>query len=174
MNQGLVLMPVSPGELLDRLTILNVKQDKLDGDKQIAALELSMELHEVADPLLDKPGVSLVADQLYEINTQLWEVEDHLRAADGQVFPITVGRTITEETVRYCSLARLVYNLNDQRCGLKRELDEMLGGVVEPKQYAEYERSHDRGRPAEESDQEEGHQESGEEAPGSPRGEPRG
>ncbi|KKL15677.1 hypothetical protein LCGC14_2503180, partial [marine sediment metagenome] len=143
MNQGLVLMPVSPGELLDRLSILSVKQDKLAGEQMETVRELAQELHKVADQFLDRPGVPTLVERLVEINTQLWEVEDRLRALDRWVFPMLpegpLGQPAGKDAATYCKLARLVYNLNDQRCGWKRELDEMLGGVVEPKQYTEYE-----------------------------------
>lgn len=135
---GLTLVPSSPGELLDRLSILSIKIDKLSGERRDRAVALHAEFHRLADEFLARPGIPTLFERLRDTNIQLWEIEDELRAIDAEVFPVS---EMTPLLRRYCKLARSVYNVNDYRTQLKREIDQVLGGVTEPKEYPQYQRA---------------------------------
>lgn len=133
---GGILVPTrtSPGELLDRLSILTVKQEKLSGTEAgKIAHELHCDLHQFASDFLSQPGVSTHFERLIELNTELWEIEDKLRAMDSEVFPLMMKKW--DVTQRYCTLASSVYQVNDARCLVKKKIDTMLGGTSEPKYY---------------------------------------
>jgi hypothetical protein len=119
---------VGPGELLDRITILAIKAQKLGAAEKGAVVRAELwRLEQVWDAAVsDRPGLAELRDQLRQVNETLWQVEDELRAAEraGQFDAAFVER------------ARQVYKLNDRRAGLKRRVDEILGWErTEPKVY---------------------------------------
>ncbi|MEI7665369.1 MAG: DUF6165 family protein [Synechococcaceae cyanobacterium ELA263] len=121
-------IPVSIGELVDKLTILEIKLEQLQGE----ALEnVERELGLLRDVLA---ATGLVIDpnlwqQLAEINRTLWRIEDDIRELErlgsfGEAF---------------IALARSVYRSNDRRAQLKRLINEQHGSlIVEEKGYAPY------------------------------------
>lgn len=126
-----ILIPVAPGELLDKITILRIKVARIeDPDKRAnAATELAMlEAARARDVAASDELTRLEAD-LKAVNEALWEIEDkirdHERASDfGDGF---------------IELARAVYHRNDRRAALKREINLLLGSdIVEEKSYASY------------------------------------
>jgi hypothetical protein len=117
------LAPVSWGELLDKITILEIKQARIrdDAARQNVRKELEL-LVGIASAALSR--VSL--DPLREVNAALWEIEDAIRAEEAR-------GAFGPEFVR---LARSVYQQNDRRAAIKRELNAALGSeLVEEKSY---------------------------------------
>jgi hypothetical protein len=121
------LIPVSWGELLDKITILEIKVARLRDPAAVenAARELAL-LREAAGACT---GVAELLDALRAVNTRLWRIEDeireHERAAD-----FGAG---------FVALARAVYHENDERGRIKRALNQALGSaLVEEKQYSPY------------------------------------
>jgi hypothetical protein len=123
-------VPVSWGELLDKITILEIKTERLGGveARANAAKELDL-LREIAAPAIAcGPAVALVA-HLKQLNQALWDIEDHIRDHEraGDFGP------------GFVELARSVYRHNDQRGALKREINLALGSVlIEEKSYKPY------------------------------------
>lgn len=127
------LVPVSWGELIDKITILEVKSERV---KSAAALhnvraELSRLRDIAADLLASNEQVRAAARELKEINERLWDIEDGIRAREhNQQFD-----------AEFIELARSVYRSNDLRSAVKRKINALTGSqLVEEKQYPVYER----------------------------------
>lgn len=121
------LVPVSWGELLDKITILEIKADRIEDAAARANVgrELAL-LREVAAPVLPQPGLAALIEALRSINCALWEIEDAIRARDA-------AARFDAEFIR---LARAVYLTNDERAALKRKINVLLRSVlVEEKSY---------------------------------------
>lgn len=126
-----VQVPVSFGELLDKLAILQIKSERMQDAGKLANVrrELSaLEKTWLAHPAAGRDVVRLRAE-LKAVNERLWEIEDEIRLKEkaGQ---------FDEEFVR---LARSVYFENDERARIKREINLALGSsFVEEKSYQDY------------------------------------
>ena len=121
-------IPVSWGELIDKITILEIKRDNLEtGDAlRNVGLELSL-LEAVAQPVLaagdEITGLKL---RLAAVNEKLWQIENSIREKEARL----------EFDARFVELARLVYKLNDERSALKRAINTMLkSAIIEEKSY---------------------------------------
>jgi hypothetical protein len=121
-------VPVSWGELLDKITILQIKQQRLTGAKARAnvARELAL-LRDVAREALDSPRLAPLMERLRAVNETLWEIEDGIREREAAA----------DFGSRFVQLARAVYHNNDERAAIKRRINEALGSaLVEEKSYA--------------------------------------
>jgi hypothetical protein len=119
--------PVSWGELLDKITILQIKYERIDNTSARAnvASELTL-LRAIAGEALRDRKVAAPLARLQAVNEDLWEIEDRIREheAAGDFGP------------RFVHLARSVYRQNDLRAALKREISQLLGSaLVEEKSY---------------------------------------
>jgi len=124
-------VPVSWGELIDKLTILDIKREKLTGEQALANVgrELAA-LSAIAGPVLtdDETARALMA-RLKAVNETLWEIEDRIRGKEA------AGAFDAE----FVELARTVYKRNDERAAIKKELNAQLGsGLAEEKSYRPY------------------------------------
>lgn len=126
----ILFVPTSWGDLIDKITILEIKVERLPSDtaRANAARELEL-LNEIGAPALLNPGVQTLVAQLKSINATLWDIEnairEHERSAD-------FGET-------FIALARAIYHHNDQRGAIKRQLNLALGsGLIEEKSYSPY------------------------------------
>jgi len=126
-----VTIDVSPGELIDKITILQIKAERLaDPDKRrlvLYELELLETRRRAAVPATE--AVKLTTGLLREVNAALWDIEDEIRDCErAQDFGD-----------RFVALARAVYRTNDRRAALKREINDLLGSAInEVKAYAPY------------------------------------
>jgi len=126
-----LLVPVSFGELLDKITILEIKAERMRDEaklanvrRELAALQATWRDCAQASLDITAPYAALKA-----VNERLWVIEDEIRLKEAR-------REFDEEFIR---LARSVYFENDERARLKRELNVALGsGYVEEKSYADY------------------------------------
>jgi Family of unknown function (DUF6165) len=125
------LVPVSWGELIDKLTILDIKRERLTGERALANVGRELQaLTQIADPVLahDEAARTLMA-QLKALNETLWEIEDRIRGKEA------AGAFDAE----FVELARAVYTRNDERAALKQQLNAHLAsGLVEEKSYKPY------------------------------------
>jgi len=125
-----ILTPISAGELVDKLTILRVKAERIGADKRANVLhELSL-LESVAEQEIphDERIAALTAE-LTAVNAALWDIEDGKRDCErrGDFGP------------GFVALARAVYRENDRRAAIKRAINEAAGSdIVEEKSYAPY------------------------------------
>ncbi len=126
-----ILAPVSFGELLDKIAILQIKSERMSDESKLANVrnELSaLEITWMAHPAAGNNIVELRA-QLKAVNERLWVIEDDIRIKEK-------AQAFDEEFV---TLARSVYFENDDRARIKREINLALGSsYVEEKSYQDY------------------------------------
>lgn len=127
---------VSVGEFLDKLTILQIKLERIqDPDKrENIRREYDLLNQNWAGSVYSgiDPGESLTA--LRRVNESLWDIEDRIREKEAR----------SEFDADFIELARSVYLINDERAAIKRRLNEQYGsGLVEEKSYAPYRRDQD-------------------------------
>jgi Family of unknown function (DUF6165) len=123
-------IPTSWGELIDKITILEIKVERLENEsaRANAARELSL-LREIAGPVLARGQTTALVARLKKLNQALWEIEDRIREHE---------RSGTFDAA-FIELARSVYKTNDARGAVKRELNLALGsGLIEEKSYKPY------------------------------------
>jgi hypothetical protein len=123
-------VPISWGELIDKITILEIKVASLPDDdaRANAARELDI-LRVLAAPALADARIADLADQLRHQNRALWDIEDRIRDKERA----------KQFDGDFIALARSVYQSNDRRGGLKREINLALGSVlIEEKSYKPY------------------------------------
>ena len=127
-----ILAPISVGELIDKITILRIKRERIRGAGAQAniARELESLLEIRARAGLVAGEVDGLEEQLFQVNGRLWDIEDQLRSLERE----------NKFQERFIELARSVYRLNDQRSTLKRKINEVTGsGIIEEKSYYSYE-----------------------------------
>ena len=124
---------VSNGELLDKLTILELKLSNISDVKKLTNIQKEHdELNPLAGQLFDSYGEELknLYRQLSEINSELWTIEDDIRECERN----------KDFGSDFVSLARAVYFTNDKRSEIKKSINLLTGsGFVEEKSYEDYE-----------------------------------
>ena len=127
-----ILVPISPGELLDKITILRIKAARISDGAKLANVRLELELLERTWAEAGAAAPPAVADEeraLQAVNERLWIIEDEIREREA-------AGTFDAEFIR---LARNVYLCNDERAAIKKRINLALGSrIVEEKSYAEY------------------------------------
>lgn len=126
----MITIPVSVGELIDKISILQIKKSKVVDPSKLKKVEAELILLlGIAKSFLSNNAISVLYEDLIGINTQLWDVEDKLRRLEKEL-------RFDEE---FISLARSVYHLNDERFNLKNKINVLLDSdIQEVKQYIEY------------------------------------
>jgi hypothetical protein len=126
-----ILVPISPGELLDKITILRIKQVRILDAAKLANVKLELALLEQTwrDWGGTAQDVSLDERALQNVNERLWDIEDRIRDKEAkQCF----DRDFIE-------LSRAVYVSNDERAAIKKRINLQLGSrLVEEKSYRQY------------------------------------
>ncbi len=126
-----LMTPVSPGELLDKLTILEIKAERIDDAGKLANVGHERQLLEEVwrrSGLENEEAVRLRAE-LKAVNERLWDIEDSIRDEER------AGRF----GERFIELARAVYVTNDERAAIKKAINLELGSkIVEEKSYSKY------------------------------------
>ena len=118
-------VPVSVGELLDKVSSLRIKAERIDDPEKLAAVGLELSHLSALLPT----EAELWVHRLEAVNGKLWDIEDALR----------VKEKAKDFGPEFVSLARSVYFTNDQRAELKREINAHYGSeLVEVKSYADY------------------------------------
>ncbi|MEN1729154.1 MAG: DUF6165 family protein [Pseudomonadota bacterium] len=126
-----LMTPVSPGELLDKLTILDIKSERIEDADKVANVRHEQTLLEAVweDTQLDSPEIQALRAELKRINEALWEIEDDIRLCENA----------GDFGERFIELARAVYVTNDQRAAVKKKINLALGSaIVEEKSYQDY------------------------------------
>ena len=119
---------VSNGEIADKLTIIEIKLEKIKDPAKLANLRNEYEVVSQAMSTIMNKSHPLYR-QLYEINTRLWVIEDHIRDLER-------AKDFTDDFVQ---TARSVYFINDDRSEIKRKINEATGSkLFEEKSYEEY------------------------------------
>lgn len=123
--------PISLGELIDKITILEIKNEKINDKEKL--INISNELDKLLTLLnslqLSKKDLDKYSKQLYVVNKKLWETEDVLRALENE-------KSFNKEFIEN---ARNVYKLNDERFRIKNKLNKQFSSeIIEEKSYKEY------------------------------------
>jgi hypothetical protein len=122
---------ISWGELIDKITILEIKMQRLTSEKagKNVCCELNA-LNSIADCLLSqRPDIEPLKQQMRSVNEALWDIEDKIRAKEA-------SKSFDQQ---FIELARSVYINNDKRGNLKRKINVLLNSeIVEEKQYTQY------------------------------------
>ncbi|MGE4080222.1 MAG: DUF6165 family protein, partial [Reyranella sp.] len=124
-------VPISWGEVIDKITILEIKVERLKDEQARAnvAHELELLTGIAAPHLVVSSDLQAKKTTLRTVNETLWDVEDALRRMEA------AGRFDD----RFVALARSVYRQNDQRAAIKRQINELLSSeIVEEKSYEPY------------------------------------
>ena len=127
----IIQVPVSPGEVLDKITILEIKSERMDDPVKVANVrrELELLLGTWQQSVEDDETIRRIHAELKSINEALWEIEDDIRDKERA----------REFDQVFIDLARSVYVTNDQRANAKKELNVYLGSeIVEEKSYQDY------------------------------------
>lgn len=126
-----ILVPVSPGEVLDKITILQIKSERIQDEAKLVNVrrELTLLQETWSGSVTEDKKIRELRSQLKEINEALWDIEDAIRDEER--------KQIFDE--RFIELARNVYFTNDRRSRVKKELNLHLGSqIVEEKSYRDY------------------------------------
>jgi hypothetical protein len=129
----MVQINITIGELVDRITILKIKHERLQDLTRWAAVSVQLAQHlQLLTDAGFNPAQDLHFKALLKVNNDLWEIEDELRAMEAS------GNYNRPE---FIMLARRVYKMNDKRAELKRAIDENYGTdpkYMEIKEYPDY------------------------------------
>ena len=126
-----LLVPLSPGELLDKITILRIKVARIQDAAKLANLKRELTLLEQTwkDSGAAVHDVALDERALENVNERLWDIEDRIRDKEAH-------QTFDRE---FIELARAVYICNDERAAIKKRINLQLGSsLVEEKSYKQY------------------------------------
>lgn len=130
----MVEVPVSLGELLDKLTIVRIKEQRIPDPSKLRNIGFERSLLTLRLDQLNIPEelhsiIQSLTDSLHAVNLTIWDVEDEIRKCEAQ----------KDFGGRFIELARSVYYNNDERSRIKREINNVLGSkIIEEKSYAEY------------------------------------
>ena len=126
-----IKVPVSPGELIDKLTILEIKAANISDAAKLANVNVELQLLQDTwrSSAFANANVEAEWKQLRDINKKLWDIEDEIRHKERE-------RKFDQE---FIELARAVYVTNDERAAVKKAINTKLGSkIVEEKSYAKY------------------------------------
>ena len=126
-----ITVPVSFGEVLDKITILEIKSERIQDPEKVKNVRKELdELNRVWNRVVENRDlVSEQRKQLKAINETLWEIEDDIREQEAD----------QDFGERFIALARAVYVTNDKRAAVKKQINLALGSsFVEEKSYQDY------------------------------------
>jgi len=122
------MIPISVGELIDKITILEIKAERFVEPDRLANVrrELAALQHVELALGLDRTDLEAAIGDLKRVNRQLWDIEDEIRECETRM----------DFGVRFVELARSIYKLNDERARLKKTINLLSGSaLLEEKSY---------------------------------------
>ena len=126
-----ISVPISFGELIDKITILEIKSERIRDEAKLAnvRVELDLLVETWAANAASSRDIAVERDALKRVNESLWDIEDRIRLREK-------AKAFDAE---FIELARSVYIRNDERAQVKRAINEKLGSLlVEEKSYEDY------------------------------------
>ena len=132
MTQQQILVEIGSGELIDKITILQIKSERMSDAAKLANVRLELsELSAARDASLPASDeLEALSAQLKGINEALWVIEDDIRACEAK----------KDFGEKFIALARAVYVTNDQRAAVKKQINLLTGAkIIEEKSYTEFE-----------------------------------
>jgi len=128
-----LLVPISPGELVDKITILEIKSQRMTDAVKLGNVltELEMLTSTWRGSAFAAHDIDAEWRSLRSVNERLWDIEDRIRDKEREA----------AFDAEFIELARAVYVTNDERAALKKRINTRLGStLVEEKSYADYRR----------------------------------
>ena len=125
------LVPISWGELVDKMTILEIKSERIADEVKVANVRRELDALRAAMTAAGRmpAGTGNLVAELKAVNESLWDIEDQIRDEDA------AGNFVP----RFIDLARSVYRNNDRRARIKRDINLLVGSdLIEEKSYAEH------------------------------------
>ena len=122
-------VPIATGELIDKITILEIKVERIADPTKIAnvRVELALLCQRRDATLAPDTGLDVLVARLKAVNERLWDLEDQIRDCDRR----------QDFGPGFVTIARSIYRANDERAGLKREINLATGSkLIEEKSYA--------------------------------------
>ena len=118
-----LLVPTAPGEILDRLTIMQIKAQRITDPARLRIVQADLNtLSSICDKFIPgSPQLDQLTQELRHVNERLWQIEDDIRAAEAR----------KDFGPEFIELARSVYRTNDRRAELKRQISTSLGCVIQ-------------------------------------------
>lgn len=126
-----ILVPTAPGELIDKLTILRLKSEKITDPAKLSNVRHEMDALSAiaATKVPQSTELSKLWDELYGINSDLWDIEDDIRVCESR----------SDFGPGFVALARAVYVTNDERARVKKAINLLLGSqIIEEKSYFDF------------------------------------
>jgi len=126
-----VLVDIAPAELIDKITILAIKFERMDDEAKLANVRHELDILTAnRDKVIQvSPELDALTAKLKTVNEALWKIEDDIRECEAA----------KNYSQKFIDLARAVYVSNDERANLKREINLLLGSdIVEEKSYKPY------------------------------------
>jgi hypothetical protein len=126
-----ILVEIAPGELVDKITILEIKAHEIKDQSKLANVRRELEILSAARDQAMPASRELddLTAQLKQVNQTLWDIEDAIRLCEKA----------KDFGPKFIELARSVYHQNDRRAALKRQINELLGSrIIEEKAYQPY------------------------------------
>lgn len=126
----MITIPISVGELIDKLSILHIKKTKISNNEKLEFINKEFELlYNFSSIYLDDNRISSLYIELVNINSKLWEIEDELRIME-------FNKNFNSD---FIELARKVYYINDERFSLKNKINELTDSEIrEQKEHVDY------------------------------------
>jgi hypothetical protein len=126
----MITIPVSTGELIDKLSILHVKKMKISDKDKLEYVNKEFELlYNMSSEYLSQPEIETLYHSLVTVNLKLWDIEDELRVLEME----------KRFTGKFIDVARKVYFTNDERFRLKNEINKFTDSEIrEVKDYVKY------------------------------------
>ena len=127
----MIKVTLSVGELIDKITILQIKNKFIKNNDQLKNINNELS---ILEPLLKKnklntPEINQLLSELYKVNMELWEIEDQIREKERK----------SDFKDEFITLARSVYITNDKRAKIKKSINLISGSqLIEEKSYAKY------------------------------------
>ena len=129
--KGTVEVEISAGELVDKLTILQIKAERISDPDKLANVRIALRhFSDTRDEALSQSDeLARLEESLKAFNEKLWDIEDEIRNCEAA----------KDFGPRFIELARSVYQTNDMRAALKKQIDELFGSTItDEKSYTDY------------------------------------
>jgi len=126
-----IRIEVAPGEIIDKLTILEIKRERIgdEAKRKNVSYEWDVLTRDLVAAVPATPALDALRAKLKEINLKLWVIEDDIRDCERA----------KDFGPKFVELARAVYFTNDERAAVKRKINELLNSaIIEEKSYAAY------------------------------------
>ena len=127
----MIKVVLSVGELIDKITILQLKMKFIKNKEQLNNVKNELRTLKplLKENNLETPKINKLLTELYEVNLKLWKIEDKIRDKERQ----------SDFSAEFISLARSVYYTNDKRADIKKKINLISGSeLIEEKSYAKY------------------------------------